>query len=171
MRNFKEIRPAYCNYCKYRVCPLLQASSRAGLHGGEATTADGIVVWCWCCCGLWLHAGLHNVCASSGKSGIRSIRRGTQQATPAVTFYPLTETAQAPKNKRNNEKIHRPTTIVCWAALSGVDFAPPSQLHNKRSRSVSRAPQLSAAHVTRLYGGAISSLAPPITVAYPLSIP
>ena len=49
---------------------------------------------------------------------------------------------------------------------SAASIAPAPELH-KRSRSVSRAPQLSAAHVTRLYGGAISSLAPPITVAYP----
>ena len=31
-------------YCMYRVCPLLQASARAWMHGDEAT-ADGIVVW------------------------------------------------------------------------------------------------------------------------------
>ena len=53
-------------------------------------------------------------------SGKRGIRRGTQQATPA-----LTETAQAPTNKRNQPNntagIHRPTSIVCWAALWGVD--------------------------------------------------
>ena len=49
-------RPAYCTY---RVCPLLQASARARMHGDEAT-ADGIVVWCWCCCGLGQHARTHN---------------------------------------------------------------------------------------------------------------
>ena len=60
------------------------------MHEDKAT-ADGIVVWC---CGLWSHARTHTL-PSSGKRGIR---RGTQQATPAVTFYPPTETAQAPTN-------------------------------------------------------------------------
>ena len=49
---WRKIRPAYC---KFRVCPLPQASARARMRGDEAT-ADGIVVWCWCCCSLWLHA-------------------------------------------------------------------------------------------------------------------
>ena len=30
----------------------------ARMQGDEAT-ADDIVVWCWCCCGLWLHARTH----------------------------------------------------------------------------------------------------------------
>ena len=60
---WRKRRPAYC---KYRVCPLLQASARARMHGDEAT-ADGIVIWSWCCCGLWLHARTHNVCAPSAR--------------------------------------------------------------------------------------------------------
>ena len=27
------------------------------MHGDEATAYD--VVWCWCCCGLWLRARTH----------------------------------------------------------------------------------------------------------------
>ena len=46
-------------YGMHRVCPLLQASARARMYGDEATP-DGIVVWCRCCCGLWLHARTHN---------------------------------------------------------------------------------------------------------------
>ena len=60
---------------------------------------------------------------SSGKK--RGTSRGTEQATPAATLYPLTETRQAPKTPRNCRNnlagIHRPTSIVCWAALCGVD--------------------------------------------------
>ena len=60
-------------------------------------------------------------------SGKRGIRIGTLQDTPAVTVYPLTETAQAPTNKRNQTTntagIHRPTSIVCWTALCVIDCA------------------------------------------------
>ena len=52
---------------------------------------------------------------------------------------------------------------LCAGPPSAASIAPASELY-KWSLPVSRAPQLSAAHVTRLYGGAISSLAPPITV-------
>ena len=48
-------RPAYC---KYRVCPLLQASARARMYGDEAT-ADGIVGRCWCFCGLCGYTHAH----------------------------------------------------------------------------------------------------------------
>ena len=58
---------------------------------------------------------------------------------------------------------------LCAGPPSAASIVPAPELH-KRSRPVSRAPQLSVAHVTRFYGGAISSLARPITVAYPLAI-
>ena len=50
----KDVLPT----AKYRLCPLLQASARARMHGDEAT-ADGIVVWCWCCCGLCGYTHAH----------------------------------------------------------------------------------------------------------------
>ena len=75
------------------VCPLLPASVTARMHGDEAT-ADGIGVCCWCCWGLWLFARTHNPPLGTGVYV-------DGQATPAVTFYPLTVTAQAPTNKRN----------------------------------------------------------------------
>ena len=72
---------------------------------------------------LWSVVTRTHTLPSAGKK--RGICRGTQQATSAVTFYPLTQTAQAPTNKRNQPNntagIHRPTSIVCWAALWGVD--------------------------------------------------
>ena len=112
---------------------------------------------------------------SSAKRGIRrgtlsakrGICRGTQHATtPAVTFYPRTETAQAPTNATSQiiQRGYTAPSALCAGPLSAASIDPAFELH-KRSRSVSRAPQLSAAHVTRLYGGAISSLALPITVA------
>ena len=110
-------------HCKYGVCPLLQASARARMHGDEATS-DGIVAWCWCCCGLWLHARTPTLLWEEERY-TRYIRRGTQllQATPAVAFWPLTETAQAPTNKHtwpnNTAGIHRRTSIAWWAICGG----------------------------------------------------
>ena len=97
---------------------------------------------------LWSVVTRTHTLPSSGKK--RGIRRGTQQATPAVTFYPLTESAQAPTNA-TSQIIQRGYTAptLCAGPPSVASIAPASELP-KRSRSVSRAPQLSAARHTSL---------------------
>ena len=156
---WRKRRPAYC---KYRVCPLLQASARARMHRDEAT-ADGTVVWCWCCCGLWSHARTHNL-----PLGRWVYVEGHSKQHHQPWLSTLSQRRQ--QTNATSQIIQRGYTAppaLRAGPPSAASIAPASELHNKRSRSVSRAPQLLAAHVTRLYGGVISSLAPPITVAYP----
>ena len=160
VRNLKENTS-----CLLQVQGLPAAAGKR--QGSDARRRS----YCWWYCSLvlvllwsvWLHARTHNHPLWRGVyvEGHSRLLRRPWLSTLAQRRRRLQQT------NATSQIIQRGDTAppaLCAGPPSATSIAPASELH-KRSRSVSRASQLSAAHVTRLCGGATSSLAPPITVA------
>ena len=106
---------------------------------------------CWCYCSL-VRVLLWSVVTTrthTQPSWKRGRRRETQQATRAVILYPFTETAQAPTNTTGQmiQRGYAAPRALCAGPPSAASIASAFELR-KRSRTVSRAPQLSAARYT-----------------------
>ena len=118
---------------------------------GDEATADVIVVWCLCCCGLCLYARTHNVCLLWEEEGytLRGTAAGYTGRDLATLSQRQRRLQQTNATSRIIQRGYTAPPALCAGPPSAASIAPASELQ-KRSRSVSRAPLLSAKNVTRL---------------------
>ena len=116
------------------------------MHGDEAT-AVGIVVWCWCCCRLCGYTHAHTTLLREEGYTYRD----TAGYYAGRDFFTLDQRRRRLQQTNATSQILQRRYTAPPALRAGppsaASIAPASELH-KRSRSASRAPQLSAAHVT-----------------------
>ena len=112
--TWRATRPVYC---KYGVCSLRQVTARARILGDDAIA--GIVVWCWCCCGL---------AARTRAQKLRLWPLGRwwyvwgQAVCTGLDFRPSHKARNTTRLILFIQGGHNATPgVVCWATLCGGD--------------------------------------------------
>ena len=108
--------------CLLRVQGLLAA---AGKRQGSDARRRSYCCW-YCSLVLVLLWSVVTRTQTQPSSGNRGIHRGTHQATPAVTFYPLTEISRLQQTNATSQIIHRGYTAppaLCSGPPSAASIA------------------------------------------------
>ena len=104
---------------------------------GDEATADVIVVWCLCCCGLCLYARTHNVCLLWEEEGytLRGTAAGYTGRDLATLSQRQRRLQQTNATSRIIQRGYTAPPALCAGSPSAASIALASELQ-KRSRSL-----------------------------------